>query len=89
MPQGHIVEVLGRIFGVVWHQTTVTKTESGARPLRLSEAVAVAHILGVPLTDLIDETAASTASRGRHAAIRELRLMRSQVDKRITELQES
>src|SRR5919112_3465362 len=35
-----------------WHQTTVGKVESGDRPIRLEEAVAVADLLGVGLDDL-------------------------------------
>lgn len=34
--------------GFEMHQTTVAKIERGARPLRVSEAVAIAHIFGVP-----------------------------------------
>lgn len=89
MPLIHVSMVMTAKFGFqTWkHATTPAKVEYGERALRLSEAVALASILGVPLTDLIDETAAT--GRGRNAAIRELRLMRNQVDKRITELQES
>jgi transcriptional regulator with XRE-family HTH domain len=36
-----------------WHQTTVGKTEAAARPLRLDEAVALAGLFGVPVTQLI------------------------------------
>src|SRR3712207_7531804 len=35
-----------------WRQNTVTRVENGDRPVRLAEAVAIAEILGVPLTDL-------------------------------------
>lgn len=36
--------------GFSWHQTTVAKTETGERPLRLTEALALADELGVDLT---------------------------------------
>ncbi len=36
-----------------WHQTTVAKTESGARPLRLNEADALAGLFEANLTDLL------------------------------------
>jgi transcriptional regulator with XRE-family HTH domain len=36
-----------------WHQTTVGKTEAAARPLRLNEAVALAGLFEVPVTQLI------------------------------------
>ena len=39
--------------GFTWHQTTVAKTESGERALRLDEAHALAGVLGVELTDLL------------------------------------
>ena len=39
--------------GFAWHQTTVAKTESGERALRLDEASALAGVLGVEVTDLL------------------------------------
>jgi hypothetical protein len=36
-----------------WHQTTVGKTEAAARPLRLNEAVTLASLFGVPVTQLV------------------------------------
>ncbi|MGE0219663.1 helix-turn-helix domain-containing protein [Mycolicibacterium sp.] len=39
--------------GFRWHQATVYKIENGERQVQLSEALAVADILGVPLTALI------------------------------------
>lgn len=33
-------------YGINWHQTTVGKTEDGGRPLKLSEALALAMIFG-------------------------------------------
>jgi transcriptional regulator with XRE-family HTH domain len=36
-----------------WHQTTVGKTELASRPLRLNEAVALAGLFEVPVTQLI------------------------------------
>jgi transcriptional regulator with XRE-family HTH domain len=36
-----------------WHQTTVGKTELATRPLRLNEAVALAGLFEVPVTQLI------------------------------------
>lgn len=36
-----------------WHQTTVGKTELSTRPLRLNEAVALAGLFSVPVTQLI------------------------------------
>lgn len=39
--------------GLRWHQTTVQRIESGARPVKLAEAVVVAECLGVPLQDMV------------------------------------
>lgn len=36
-----------------WHQMTVARTESGDRPLRLDEALALANIFHVPLENLL------------------------------------
>ncbi|MBA9003695.1 helix-turn-helix domain-containing protein [Thermomonospora cellulosilytica] len=35
--------------GFPWHQVTVSRTESGERPIRLDEAAALAGILGLPV----------------------------------------
>jgi len=37
-----------------WAQTTVAKTESASRPIRLNEVAALAKVLGVALHELID-----------------------------------
>lgn len=39
--------------GYDWHQTTVGRTESAARPLRVNEAVVLAAIFDVPITQLL------------------------------------
>lgn len=39
-------------FGVDWHQTTVGRTETAQRPLRLNEAFALAALFGVGLVGL-------------------------------------
>lgn len=39
--------------GFTWHQTTVGRTESAARPLRVNEAVALAVIFEVPVSQLL------------------------------------
>ncbi|MBA9002037.1 helix-turn-helix domain-containing protein [Thermomonospora cellulosilytica] len=36
-----------------WHQMTVARTESGERPLRLDEALALANIFQIPLDSLM------------------------------------
>jgi transcriptional regulator with XRE-family HTH domain len=44
-----------RLYGHSWVQTTVSKTEDGARPLRLNEAVSLAAVFGIPVTGLFTE----------------------------------
>lgn len=39
--------------GFKWGQTTVAKTESGGRPVRVNEAVALAHLFGLTVNDLL------------------------------------
>lgn len=57
--------VLAVLHGIKWHQSTVTKVESGDRPVRLAEALAVASILHVSLADLIDDPDSPGAARRR------------------------
>lgn len=52
MSQRHVVEVLNADHNLGWHQTTLAKTESGERPLRLSEAIVLADVFGVPVESL-------------------------------------
>lgn len=40
-------------FGYDWHQTTVGRIEAAQRPLRLNEAVSLAALFDVPLTQLL------------------------------------
>lgn len=39
--------------GLPWSQGTLSRVETGQRPVRLTEAVILAEVLGVPLTELI------------------------------------
>lgn len=54
--------------GMRWRQSTVAKVEAAARPVRLNEAAALAELFGVPLGELLDESADRAAYRARHAA---------------------
>jgi len=64
LPQNVLAMTMNSMYGFPWHQTTVGKVESGERPIRLAEAVAVAQSLGVPLDDLVAE-----AERAHRAAL--------------------
>lgn len=51
--QGFVNQLAAR--GILqWHQTTVGKVESGQRPVRVDEAMAIADTLGVLVQDLIE-----------------------------------
>ncbi len=58
-----------RSYGVAWYQTTVGKVESGERPAKLSEAVALAFMLGYGrrLDQLIYDDPASEMAQQRLA----------------------
>src|SRR5579859_533036 len=57
-----------------WHQSTVAKIETGARPLQLDEAAALAEIFGMPLSSLLGETAEQAASDERTAIEKAIRV---------------
>lgn len=42
-----------RSLGYKWSQATVWSVEKGERPMRLTEAIDIAHILGVDVLDMI------------------------------------
>src|SRR4051812_33575431 len=78
-----------RDFGISWHQTTVGKIESGERPIRLNEALAVSLILELDTRlDLLmygapDEARESIAQR---RALVELLQVRNFLDARVEQL---
>jgi transcriptional regulator with XRE-family HTH domain len=51
-PQGRIAEAMNAQ-GWRWHQSTVARVESGKQAARLGEAVALAEILGIDLSDFL------------------------------------
>lgn len=57
--------------GISWHQTQVTKTETGARPIRLNEAAALAEIFGSSLDEMIDGPARRLTLERRVALLEE------------------
>lgn len=81
--------MLEQRFGIAWHQTTVGKTETGERPLKLSEALALAYTLFLSttmdelLTDSPEGWRESTLVEGAES---ELRLLDEYVDARRREL---
>lgn len=54
--QQHVAMTMAMLYGHTnWHQTTVAKVEAGEREVRLAEAVALAQIVGSPLSQLIGD----------------------------------
>lgn len=51
MTQARLADAMSRA-GHAWHQQTVVKTEKGLRPLRLAEALDLASVLHVGVTEL-------------------------------------
>ena len=85
--QGDLVANLLLMHEVHWHQTTVARTEAGERPVRLSEAVAVADLLNVPLGELAYEPADDTTRIERVAlAYAELARVRQGIDRQLSRL---
>src|SRR3954447_4046528 len=85
--QGDLSVNLVLMHNVHWHQTTVGKIESGGRPIRLSEAVAVADLLGVPLDELAYDRGDDTPRVERVAlAYAALADVRQDIDRRLTRL---
>lgn len=60
--QRELADRLNRLYGLTWHQTTVGKVETGERPIRLAEALAVAGVLGADICDLLVEPDATAES---------------------------
>jgi transcriptional regulator with XRE-family HTH domain len=56
LTQLHVVDLLNSRFDLHWHQTTCGKVESGERPARVAEAIAIAFVLGVQLEELLYES---------------------------------
>lgn len=71
------------MLGHKWIQDTMTRVENGKRPLRLSEAVTLADILGVSLESLYRDQPTTAKDT---AAIRELLGLQTEIAKRIREL---
>ena len=91
LPQNVLAMRLHALHDIRWHQTTVGKVESGERPIRLQEAVAVALALGVPLAELTTEGEHSrrTALRSRAASsLYELAQVRDHISKRMNQIEE-
>lgn len=70
-----------------WHQTRWSKVEAGERRVWLGEAMAIADVLGVDLSTLLDEHPIPDAHRVEvSAALTEARRIRGLVTERIDKL---
>lgn len=64
LSQRQVATMMASTHGTPWHQTTVAKTETGERPVKLSEAVALATAFGVPVADLLADAGPQNAAQG-------------------------
>lgn len=55
LSQARLADRLSALLGDKVSATAITKIEAGNRAVRLNEAVAAAHVLGVPLAELVAE----------------------------------
>lgn len=85
-PQHHISTVMTVSYRIKWHQTVVTKVENGERALKLTEAVAVAKILRIPLSELTGEEPSTKPEQASSLQIYELNRVQEQITKRLHEL---
>lgn len=91
--QEHVAALMRSLHGVQWHQTTVAKIEAGTRPVKLSEAVGIAHVLATDLSALVDDGEPRDAHRYltefQHRARRtEVQRMARYVELRLLQLDE-
>ena len=85
--QQRLADWVAKSHGINWHQTTVGKIESGERPLKLAEAVAVAEALLLTVDELLeDEPRVDNALLMIGGAQHELALLSDYVDRRRDEL---
>src|SRR5664279_107210 len=83
LSQGDMADLLRRQ-GIPWSQGTLSKVETGDRPIRLSEAPLVAHALGLELEELAaGKSRVAAALRRAGVVVREARY---QLDNAQTEL---
>lgn len=72
LKQAALVDLL-RVNGLAdWHPTTLSRTESGERPLRMSEAVVLARVLGVDLATLVEMDTFARVVRDAQQSIRDV-----------------
>lgn len=84
MSQRQVAEAMAQR-GHSWLQNTLTRTETGDRPIRLTEAVDMARILGVSMTVFYTEKAAEIRNA---SAMRELKALRKVIEQRLGDLGE-
>jgi transcriptional regulator with XRE-family HTH domain len=82
-----------RALGFDWHQTTVSKTETAERPIRLNEAQALAGLFSIPLSGLVSPGVGPQHLRREHAryqtALKEAQLAKIKADAEIEAAQKA
>lgn len=69
MSQQTLVDKLADLGVTTWHQTTVGKVESGTRPVRLAEALAVSEIFGLSIDEFLSRTPTASEDRAYRARL--------------------
>jgi transcriptional regulator with XRE-family HTH domain len=74
--------------GVAWHQTTVAKIEAGTRPLKASEALALAFSLQMAVGDVLNPRGAKLTRNAEYiaGAVMELKGMETYLQRRLKAL---
>ena len=91
LSQRDVAQVMADRHNLGWHQTTVAKVEAGDRPVRVSEALALADVLGVHVDELLDQPADSPEARQYqathlHARLHELERLQGDIGRRHRQL---
>ncbi len=75
--------------GFSWSATTATKTEAGARPIRVDEAVALCELFDATLGDLVGDTEERRARFALARAAARMKVARREVDRWTVELSQA
>lgn len=91
--QQDIAEALAARHGLNLHQTAVAKIEAGTRPVKLTEALAIADVLGVHVDELLDRPQDSSAADQQlraelHARLSEVQTITRDLGKRERQLKD-
>ena len=67
-----VVKSVEAITGKKWHQTTLTRIETGQQGISLAQAVVLSHVLGFSLDEMVDSLGLDPSAAIRTARLREI-----------------